>query len=251
MAKQQTAKSKALYQKPTVLNAEAHRTLKFKAVADYKHTAHMGSALLLGHEFMMVAKEYPIVFVKSENDNWDAVSMLSLKGDQNLFVGKNGEWLGQYVPAVMRRYPFILSQAEGQEDYTVCFDEASSCFEGDSGNPLFDAEGKQTKTLQNIIHFLNEFQRNYQVTQNFIAKLNELELLKDIEGTFTIKDGEKFKLTGMWVVDEEKLSKLDEKTVNELFKSGYLAWIQFHVMSLSNLTPLANRFANSQGLKVA
>ena len=92
---------------------------------------------------------------------------------------------------------------------------------------------------------------NYESTQKFIAKLHELELLKDIQGTFTVKDGEKFTLTGMWVIDEPKLAELDEKTVSELFKSGMLAWMQFHVMSLSNLGPLADRFAQSQGLKVA
>lgn len=248
--KAETAQN-TLYKKPVLLNSEAHQNLKFTPVSNYKHAENMGSALLLGHEFMMVAKEYPIVFVKDAQDNWDSVALLSLKSDTNLFVGQNGEWLGQYVPAVFRRYPFILTQAEGQEDYSVCYDEASGCFNEKSGNPLFTQKGEQTDTLKNVLTFLNEFQSNYQTTQSFIAKLKELDLLKNIEGTFSIKDGEKFTLTGMWVIDEPKLAELDEKTVAELFKSGFLAWMQFHVMSLSNLSPLADKFAESQGVQAA
>jgi hypothetical protein len=253
MADKKQAKTvqKSFYQKPVLLNAEAHKDLKFTSTTTYKHAKDIGSALLLGHEFMMVAKEFPIVFVKDANDNWDSVALMSLKSDTNLFVGKNGEWLGQYVPAVFRRYPFILSQLDGQEDYSVCFDEESRCFGKKDGKALFTETGEQSGTLKNVLNFLNEFQANYQTTQQFIAKMNELNLLKDIQGTFTVKDGEQFTLTGMWVIDEPKLTELDDKTVAELFKSGFLAWMQFHVMSLSNLESLAQRFAEFQGLKVA
>lgn len=255
MAKKETTKTaqttNPLCKKPVLLNSKEHKKLKFTPCENYKHAEKMGSALLLGHEFMMVAKEYPIVFVKDATGHWDSVAMLSLKAEKNVFVGQNGEWLGQYVPAIFRRYPFILSQAEGQEDFSVCFDEDSGCFSEKEGNPLFTSKGENSDTLNNIMKFLNDFQLNYQTTQKFIAKLHELELLKDIQGTFTVKEDEKFTLTGMWVIDEPKLAELDEKTVSELFKSGMLAWMQFHVMSLSNLGPLANRFAQSQGLKVA
>ncbi|MFT7144940.1 MAG: hypothetical protein ACI9TY_001359 [Alphaproteobacteria bacterium] len=240
------------YQEPMMLNSEAHKDLKFTPLTDYSHAKNVGSALLLGHEFMMVAKEYPIVFVKDAEDNWDSVVLLSLKTDSNLYVGKKGEWLGHYVPAVYRRYPFILSTGAEQTDFTVCFDNKSKCFSTKKGEALFTEKGEKTTTLENIIKFLNDFQLNLEVTKQFMAKMVELDLLKSIEGTFTMKDGEKFTMRGMWVIDEEKLASLDEKTVAVLFKSGMLAWMQFHVMSLSNLVPLADKFAETQqGIKAA
>lgn len=234
-----------LYQEPMMLNSETHKNLKFTPVANYKHAKNMGNAVLLGNEYMMVAKEYPIVFVKDVENKWDSVALLSLKADTNLYINEDGEWLGSYVPAVYRRYPFILSQSAKQEDYTVCFDNHSKCFSTKKGEALFNAEGESTKTLTNVIQFLNDFQTNLEITKKFMTKLDEMELLKNMEGTFTMKEGEKFTVNGMWVVDQEKLMNLNDKAVAELFKSGMLAWIQFHLMSLSNLTPLANKFAET------
>tara|TARA_R110000868_G_scaffold218576_2_gene469388 strand:+ start:310060 stop:310824 length:765 start_codon:yes stop_codon:yes gene_type:complete len=254
MAKQTDTKqamNAGFYKEPVLLNTEAHSDLKFTPVTEYSHAKNLGNAILLGHEFMQAAKEYPIVFVKNATGSWDAVALLSLNAETNLYVGQNGEWLGNYIPAVYRRYPFILSKSSDQKDFTVCFDQKSKCFDKKKGEALFDKKGEQTQTMKNIVNFLNEFQMNLELTNMFMKKMESLDLLKDIEGTFTMKDGEKITLRGMWVIDEPKLAELEEKTVSELFKSGMLAWMQFHIMSLSNLVPLADKFAEYKGVKVA
>lgn len=245
MKKETQSEKTAMYQKPVILNATAHKNLKFTPVTTFEFAKGMTSAALLAPEFIQAAKDMPIVFAKTGEKTWDALAVMSITNGENVFVAEDGTWNGQYIPAVFRRYPFILSSDEKAENFSVCFDELSKCFSETTGEALFDEKGEQTKTMQNILKFLQDFQNHYQLTQNFLNKLEEMKLLREMQSTFTINKEKQYALNGMWVVDEEKLNKLDDKSLLELTKSGMMAWIHFHLMSLSNLGNVANKFATA------
>ncbi len=230
----------AIYQKFVALNKDTHRNHKLKLITDLSFTADLQTVPLLPTEFIEAAKEYPIVFVKSEQGTADFQPMLllGLAAGENLYVEADGAWKARYVPAFIRRYPFILAETS-KDQFTLCVDSEFPGFNETEGTPLFDANG-ESEFLKGMIQFVTNFHRDAQLTNAFAAKLHALDLLEEKNLKAEIKDGREFLVRGFYVVNEEKLHKLDAGKVHELFSSGELALIYAHLISLSNLNRLVD-----------
>lgn len=236
----------AIYEKVIALNKDTHRDHKLKLISDLGIMADMQSIPLLAGEFVEATKEYPIVFVKANNtgNTLQPMALLGLKNGENLFVAADGTWVARYVPAFVRRYPFILADT-GNNQFTVCMDQSYAGFNLDDGVPLFEAGG-ETDFLKNMIQFVTDFHRNSELTAKFTEKLNTLGLLEEKNLKAELNDGREFMVQGFSVVNEEKLLKLDAKDVQNLFTSGELALIYAHLMSLSNLNRLVDLTAGKK-----
>ena len=236
------------YEKPVPLNKEAHKDLKIGTnEAGFSFAKQTNSVLLSGMEFVHAAKEYPIIFIKA-GERTLPVALLGFRKDENLFIDADGKWDARYIPAFVRRYPFILAespeaeQVEGEEKkLAVCIDEAFPGLNKEEGNPLFDDKGEPTELLDNAIKFLKEYQAQYQRTEIFINRLNDMDLLTGYTANAELPGGEKVSLSGLMVVDEKKLMALDKNQAMELFRSGELGWIYAHLLSLSNMNAVMSR----------
>lgn len=131
-----------LYEKPVVLNRDQHRSVKIGAVSNYQFAARTNSIILTGTEFVEACKEYPVVFAQS-GDRLVSVALLGVRENENLFVDADGKWDARYIPAFVRRYPFVLAET-GTAELLVCVDESSAAFNSANGEALFDTEGKNT-----------------------------------------------------------------------------------------------------------
>lgn len=67
---------------------------------------------LVGLEFAKAAVAMPIAFVQQDG-RYVPVAVMSLVAGHNMFIGPSGQWLGTYIPAALRSYPFCLSRVEG------------------------------------------------------------------------------------------------------------------------------------------
>lgn len=228
----------AIYQRFVALNKDKHHNHKLKLISDLSFTSDLQTVPLLPTEFMEAAKEYPIVFVKQGQGKADvqSVLLLGLTNGENLFVTADGTWKARYIPAFIRRYPFILAQT-GQDQLTVCVDSEFPGFNETEGTPLFNEHG-ETDFLKNMIQFVTDFHRDAQLTNAFAAKLQALDLLDEKNLKAELNDGREFLVNGFFVINEEKLHKLDATKVHELFSTGELALIYAHLISLSNLNRL-------------
>ena len=74
-----------------------------------------------------------------------------------------------------------------------------------------------------------------------IKRLRDNELLSKINARVTAGDGQETALEGLLVVDEKKLLALDDEKSLALFRSGELAWIYAHLISIANIGTLAAR----------
>jgi hypothetical protein len=156
-------------------------------------------------------------------------------------VGADGVWeAGTYIPAFIRRYPFVLAGAEQAETLTVCLDEAYAGLGDKEGEAFFNQDGTETKYLKNVIEFLRLFHAEMQRTNAFASKLAQLGLLSSKVITVEF-EGQKRNLEGLWLVDEQKLLALDDAQTLELVRSGYMGLIYAHFLSLSNVVRLARR----------
>ncbi|MBV8934561.1 MAG: SapC family protein, partial [Alphaproteobacteria bacterium] len=133
-------------------------------------------------EFISVQRFCPIVFSVGENSL--PLALMGLNEGVNVFVDDEGKLLNSefYVPAYVRRYPFLLARlAPEAQELSLCFDPSSGLV-GDfaEGTPLFDGE-KPTEATNNILKFCEEFELSAQRTVQFMKELQDAELLMDGE----------------------------------------------------------------------
>lgn len=229
------------YDKPVAINRDQHRTAKIGATTSFAFAAKTNSVALTVVEFIEASKEYPIVFA-AVGDRRIPVALLGLRDRENLFIDADGKWDGRYVPAFVRRYPFVLAD-NGNNEFIVCVDEASPAFNAAEGQAMFDESGKNTPFLDNAMSFLNAYQAQFARTEAFVKRLQELDLFTQMSAKTELTDGRAFVLNQLYIVDEQKLLQLDDKVAADLLKSGQAAWIYAHLMSLSNMSRLVDRIS--------
>ncbi|MCB1061671.1 MAG: SapC family protein [Verrucomicrobiae bacterium] len=235
-----------MYQKPIALSSEEHRGVKLAPITSYDFASRMNSALLTGREILEAGKDYPVVFARNDAGEITALALLGLRNESNLFIDENGQWEEDfYIPALFRRYPFILAETPGAEasKLTVCVDSGYDGYNASEGMELFDAEGKQTEGLERALTFLTEFQQQHQRTRALITLLDGYGLFKDVSANITLPDGEKLGFGNLLMVDEEAMMKLEDEKILQLVRTGGLAWIYAHLVSISNFRDLMKREA--------
>ncbi|MCP1373579.1 SapC family protein [Dyella lutea] len=242
------------YERPVPLNRTAHKDLRLKGVPSLKFAANVHSVPLTGVEFPAAARDMPILFAGTDVKEAGPMALLGLRQNENLFVDANGQWIpGAYVPAFIRRYPFILAEKpkdqEG-DDFTVFLDEAYEGFSSDEGERLFKEDGTDAEMLTNAVNFLGEFQQHVARTHWFMDQLRKHDLLEP-RNIRLEKDGKTINLNGLFVVNEEKLRQLDEKTAHEFLKDGTMGWIYAHLLSLANIDRVSARLNEREQVEAA
>ncbi|UUZ54433.1 SapC family protein [Massilia sp. H-1] len=197
-------------------------------------------------EFPQAAPEYAIVFAKN-NDDVVPVVILGARQNENLFLTGDDSWEGSYVPAFIRRYPFVFSISEDNKTFTLCVDEA---FQGlnyqGRGEALFTADGKHTPYVDNVLKFLQEYRVQFQRTQAFCKKLKELDLLEPMQAEFTLASGEKMSLAGFQAVDRKRLKALSGDQLHEMAANDELELIYLHLQSMRNFSSVKDRLVGQQ-----
>jgi len=232
------------YERPVPLNRTQHKDLRLKGIPSLRFAAGVHSVPLTGVEFPAAARDLPILFAGSSMEEAGPMALLGLRQNENLFIDADGQWAANtYVPAFVRRYPFVLAEkpaGEEGDDFTVFLDEAYEGFGADEGERLFQEDGTDSEMLKNAVNFLGEFQQHVGRTQWFMEQVRKHDLLEP-RNIRLEKDGKAINLNGLYVVSEEKLRKLDAKTSQEFLQEGVFGWIYAHLLSLANIDRVAQR----------
>ncbi len=242
----------ALYREPVLLDSEKHRHKRLVPLTDFSITRNMHAVFLTATEFPQAALDLPIIFVNTGErlEGGKAmvspVALLGLTENENLRVDDGGRWSGRYLPAFIRRFPFLTAGAQGTSAPGVFVDLAWSGFSDVEGEPLFDEHGEATELLKRVLDFLRRFDEERQRTQAFCRTIVELGLLKDMSADASLPGGQNLKVEGFFVVDEDKLAKLPDAAVLDLHRSGELMLMQVHLASLGNMRDLVERKALRQ-----
>jgi hypothetical protein len=190
-------------------------------------------------EFPSAAVEYPVVFA-SAGDHVFPVAILGMQDKDNLFIDDEGNWKAKYIPAFVRRYPFVFSASDDGKTLMLCIDEKfSGCNEEGVGERLFDAEGERTQYLKNILAFVEEYQAHFQRTQVFCNKLKELDLFEPMQAQFSLNTGKQMSLTGFMGINRAKLNALPGDKLEELAKTRELEMAYIHLQSMNNFSAMA------------
>ena len=236
-------KQMLIYEDIVPVTRETHAKLSIKPTNDYGFARQTNSVPLVAGEFGLAAQHYAIVFGQA-TDGAIPAAVLGARDNENVFVAADGSWSAAYIPAFIRRYPFVFGTDQKMETFTLMIDEK---FEGlnksGKGENLFDSDGEQTAFLKNTMSFLGEYQSQVQATRAFVKKLEDLNLLDGAEAHVPVPDEPERRLQGFLIVSREKLRALPADKLAELNASGELELIYTHLLSLNNLQRLQEKLA--------
>lgn len=228
-----------LYKSAVPINRTVHHDCFVDIGANYAFAADVNSVPLMAIEFPLAAGEYTIVFGGTAAEPTPA-AVLGVRGNENLFLGANGLWQAKYIPAFVRRYPFVFSHTE--EKFVLCIDEDFAGLNREGrGHPLFNEDGTPSTYVDGILKFLQDYQTHFLATQRFCNRLTELDLLEPMSAQVTLPSSPPLSLGGFMGVSRARLKALPGGTLAELAKTDELELIYLHLQSLRNFDRLRDR----------
>ncbi len=191
-------------------------------------------------EFPVAQRSFPIVFGMGENPA--PLALLSLIDGLNLFLDADGKWQeGAYLPAFVRRYPFMLAKlGPDAAELSLCFDDTSGIVTAEGPDKLFDGEAK-TPVVDRVLDFCGQFEAAVTRTRSFMDEMEKLELLTDGEVTIQQPGNEPAVYRGFRMVAEERVQNLRGDQARKMVQSGLMGLIYAHLFSLSHITSLFER----------
>ncbi|MBY9066405.1 SapC family protein [Hyphomonas sp. WL0036] len=233
------------YKNPQPLSAEEHGGLGVKQIPQpfsFLREAHAVPVTVT--EFGIAGASYPVIFVGEDRT---PVAVMGVRQGQNLYVNEQGMVLEDYyIPAFVRRYPFVFAADEGSDRLLLCVDRAAPMVSNQPEVPFFQ-NGQPTQFTSDAIEFCKEFERQRRATMEFVKLIRDMDLFEQKSVTFQPRDqqgnntGPVQKVADYWAISEERLSALDPEKFLELRNNGALGACYAHLVSLLNWSKVVNR----------
>jgi hypothetical protein len=234
------------YNNPVALDSTRHANLALAPTSNMGFARPSNAIPINLVEFSQAAKCYPIGFIGGEK--LFPVAIVGL-GKDNLFVDADGRWkAGAYVPAYVRRYPFIFAEGvEGvdKDRLTLCIEDSPGVVTSVGGQRLFE-NGKPSWATQQALEFCQAYHAAGLATQPFTKALIEAKLLVDRRADATLTAGGKASLDGFKSIDLDRLQSLPAKTLNQWNGRNWLVPLYAHVQSMHNWGDLVELLAARQ-----
>lgn len=239
------------YKQPVPLDAKKHAKMGLKKDIGLSFASHVNAVPVNMIEMPQVCHFYPIAF--SPDANATPVALLGLRDNENLFIDAKGKWEpNAYIPAYIRRYPFIFSELPGSDQLTLCVDTAGDMIKEGSDQKFFEEGGEPTQLAKNALEFCKSYHAAAQQTLAFSKALASSGLLVDRQAEISTGDGKRINFSGFRIIDEQKLAELDDADFLEWRKKGWLPFLYAHLFSgaqWQRLTGLLNTRLASDGKK--
>jgi hypothetical protein len=201
-------------------------------------------------EVARAALAMPLAFIE-QSGRYLLVALMSPIAGRNLFVGPAGQWLGSFVPAALRGYPFSVRRVEGSDKSVLCIDEDSGWIvEGDT-NPdatkFFEQDGVPSAALKAILDFIGQVEQNRTGTDLAVAALAEAGVIQSWPLTVE-QENKQTPVKGLHRIDEPALNALDDETFLKLRKASALILAHAQLMSMQMVGVFQHLLAMQQRL---
>lgn len=225
------------------LNVTQHGTKKVRPIEKATVISSTHAIPATVDEFALLQRHYPIVF--SIGDQPVPLVLMGLSEGINVFLNEEAKLYDDtmYVPAYMRRYPFLLARLRPDTDeLSLCFDPTSGAVgDFEDGEPLFDGD-QPSQATKAILDFCEQFETAGQRTAAFMEEIKKSGLLMDGEVAIQPEGAEQpFVYRGFQMIDEDKLRELRGDELRKMNQNGMLALIYAHLFSLSQIREIFSR----------
>lgn len=232
------------YRQPEPLSIERHRTLGVKRVdRPFQFLGESHVVPITVNEFGVASGSYPLIFAGPQKS---PLAVMGARAGDNVFVGLNGDVDPEaYLPAFVRRYPFVFAGDDSGERLLVCIDRAASMI-GENPDVAFFEGDQPTQYTQDAIEFCKEFERHRRATDEFVRVLVEMDLFEEKSVALTPRnpdgsEGQPQKIADYFAVSEEKLNALTADQFIRLRDQGVLGPIYAHLVSLLSWPKIIQR----------
>lgn len=230
-----------------LLNNVSHQNLRVITRFGAEFGDNVGSVMVFPTEFVELQKEYPILFRQNlETQKYYATALLGLNKSENLFLNPEigSGWAASYIPASLAKGPFLIgfqSLDSGKAQNTVIYIDLDHVkVSQQDGYPLFLEHGGNSPYLEHIAKVLNLIHQGMTVQDVMFEMFSEFDLLEAIDIDIDLNNGEKYKLTGNYTINEEKLAELSGDKLEKLNKMGFLPLVYAAIASLTNIRKLTD-----------
>ena len=223
-----------------VLDNVAHKDLRIKTGYSAAFGDSINSVLVFPTEFVYLQREYPILFRKDPSGQLQAVAMLGLDKDENLFLDGNN-WNARYVPAVQQRGPFLIGFRKNElggevvREPVIHIDLDHPRVSQTEGEPLFLRHGGNSPYLERANRMLQMIFRGTAAVAPMFAAFEEAGLLEEMQIEVALDDRVKYQVPGFITISEQRLAKLDGAQLERLNKPGFLHFALFALASVGNI----------------
>jgi hypothetical protein len=207
-----------LYASAAVLDRAHHMDLCFAPQAEFGFAARTNSLPVVLSEFSHLARFCPLVLVRADDGDPIVVAVLGFGSGENLFIDAGSRWTGPYIPAWLRRYPFLLaragSAASGQ--FVLAADLTARHFSASGGEPVFRAEGT-SDAIGHAMGFCLRFEQELDATRKFCRSLAEAGLLVED------REEDRGDALAFLAIDHEGLARMRSRRLADWRENGMLA----------------------------
>lgn len=227
------------YSQPEPLSFELHKDVGVKSSTSPFSFAKVGHAVpLTVGEFPLASLTGPVIFV---GDDKLPLAVMGLAAGENLFVREDGIIEpGAYIPAYIRRYPFVFATDEAAGQMVLCIDRKADFIvdKAQADEMFFTPDGKPSAYTERCINFCNDFEVERQRTMGFVQLLKDLDLFEAKVANYTPTNpdgtaGEPQQIAEYYGISEDKLNGLSKDKLTELRDNGALGQIYAHLCSLN------------------
>jgi len=217
------------YKAPRPLDRARDGTMRLSRPTNFRFAGGTNAVPLLIDEFPMAAAYYPIVFADGPLPIPAAV--VGLKNDQNIFIDQQGHWMaGSYLPAYVRRYPFILMDDPERKQFVLCIDDSSDMLGPQGEYALFEGE-EPSEFTKSAMEFCAALRQQGDATDEFVKALKSYNLLKPNDAQIDLPDKTRLQLSGFLVIDPQKFDQLPDNIVLEWRRKGWLGLVYAQLLS--------------------
>lgn len=213
------------YRTPVVLRHREHAHAGLLRKVDLGFAAGATAVPIYAGEFAAAAMDYPIVF--SELDPAVPLAVIGIRAGHNLLVDETGSWRpGFYVPAYIRRYPFIAADFAGAGDHLLAVDSSCGRFLAEIGQSdadvFFEDDGAPTAFARAAMQLCKAIVDDQKRTEAFSRALAEQKLLTPKHANFQLPDGKCLSLDGFRLIDRDAYRKMSGTTLATWHENGWL-----------------------------
>lgn len=238
-------KQMLIYETAIPVSEVRHADASFEPSRNFAFAAAINAVPLMAVEFQHAAAEFAIVFSAVGPDIMPA-AVLGVRDQQNLYLTEDAQWRAKYVPAFIRRYPFVFSSSEDQQTLMLCIDETHPGFNREGrGQRLFGDDGKPSAYVEQVLKFLQAYQAHFERTRSFGKQLQALNLLEPMQLTVTTPAGARQALSGFLGVQRDRLRNLSGEALSTLSRSDELELIYLQLHSMRNFNEVKERFIDT------
>lgn len=218
------------YKAPRPLDKEKDTTLFISRPKHFRFASGTNAIPLLIDEMPMAAAYYPIVFAAGPQPIPAAV--VGLRNDHNLFIDAGGQWRnGSYLPAYVRRYPFILMDDPQNKQFVLCVDEGSEMLGTQGEYALFNKDGQPSEFTQSAMEFCAALRQQGEATDEFVKALQDHDLLVKNDAQIDLPDGSRLQLGGFLIIDPQKFDSLPDNVYLQWRKKGWIGLVYAQLLS--------------------